>query len=230
MQLSVFQFTLIPVALAILAAALAARVRPGPETVSAIQHFAAGVVFAAAAGEILPDIMHANFPLATLIGGAAGVTLMLGIKQLETRIRGPLGILSMIGFDLFMDGLILGIGFVAAVETGLLLTAALSLEVVFLALALSVDLQKDGYRAGKAVAMVAALMALLPLGALLATPIAILPPAIVTGFFSFGLMALLYLVTEELLAEAHEAPEKRWITAMFFAGFLALLLLEEMMG
>ena len=47
------------------------------------------------------------------------------------------------------------------------------------------------------------------------------------GVFAFGLMALLYLVTEELLVEAHEAPDKPWITAMFFAGFLLLILLEE---
>ena len=41
---------------AIIGATVAVNVRPGPTLVSAIQHFAAGVVFAAAA-EILPDIM-----------------------------------------------------------------------------------------------------------------------------------------------------------------------------
>ncbi|MFX5622654.1 transporter, partial [Acinetobacter baumannii] len=44
----------------------------------------------------------------------------------------------------------------------------------------------------------------------------------------FGLMALLYLVTEELLVEAHEKPDSPFISAMFFAGFLGLMLLEEM--
>ena len=42
--------------------------------------------------------------------------------------------------------------------------------------------------------------------------------------------ALLYLVTEELLIEAHETPDRPWVTAMFFVGFLALLLLEEVIG
>ena len=45
-------------------------------------------------------------------------------------------------------------------------------------------------------------------------------------FLSFGLVALLYLVTEELLVEAHEIKETPYITTMFFAGFLALVLLE----
>ena len=52
-----------------------------------------------------------------------------------------------------------------------------------------------------------------------------------TGFglevvLSFGAAALLYLVTEELLTEAHEVPETPWLTAMFFVGFLSLFLLE----
>lgn len=48
---------------------------------------------------------------------------------------------------------------------------------------------------------------------------------------AFGLIALLYLVTEELLVEAHEGgKETPFATAMFFAGFLLLLLLEEGLG
>ena len=43
-------------------------------------------------------------------------------------------------------------------------------------------------------------------------------------------MALLYLVTEELLVEAHEKPDTPLISSMFFVGFLALLTLEEIMG
>mgnify|MGYP000439235608 CR=1 FL=1 len=46
----------------------------------------------------------------------------------------------------------------------------------------------------------------------------------------FGTAALLYLVTEELLVEAHEKPDTPLISSMFFVGFLALLTLEEMMG
>jgi ZIP family zinc transporter len=56
-----------------------------------------------------------------------------------------------------------------------------------------------------------------------------LPPIIITGFLSFGLMALLYLVTEELLVEAHEKPDTPLISSMFFVGFLGLLVLEELM-
>ena len=70
---SALAYTLIPMAAAIAGAVAALSIRPGPVLVSAIQHFAAGVVFAAAAGEILPDVLHGASPWATVIGGAAGV-------------------------------------------------------------------------------------------------------------------------------------------------------------
>ena len=54
--------------------------------------------------------------------------------------------------------------------------------------------------------------------------------AVLAGLFALGaagLAALLYLVTEELLVEAHEVPEVETplVTAMFFVGFLLFLLL-----
>jgi len=41
---------------------------------------------------------------------------------------------------------------------------------------------------------------------------------------SFGLSALLFLVTEELLTEAHEEKETVWHTSAFFFGFLLFLI------
>jgi ZIP family zinc transporter len=63
----------------------------------------------------------------------------------------------------------------------------------------------------------------------LGSPVSALSGQWIAGLFAFGLMALLYLVTEELLAEAHEVPDKPWITAMFFFGFLLLIVLDELM-
>lgn len=221
-------YTLIPALVAVIAAGVAVNLRPGPRTVSAVQHFAAGVVFAAAAGEILPDVTHGSAPLAMFVGGSLGVVAMLLVKRIETVVRGPAGLMTMIGIDVLVDGLVLGIAFAAGARAGLLLTVALTLEVGFLGLALVTELSEARWTKLRIVAVTAALMALLPLGALLAAPVAAMPGPVVTGFLSFGLIALLYLVTEELLVEAHEIPDTPWITAMFFAGFLLLLLLEEL--
>jgi zinc transporter ZupT len=52
-----------------------------------------------------------------------------------------------------------------------------------------------------------------------------LPSTLQMGVLSFGVAALLYLVTEELLVEAHEVAETMWAAALFFVGFLLFLVL-----
>lgn len=220
-------YTLIPVTAVIMGAVFAVRRRPGDAFVSAMQHLAAGVVFAAAAVEILPQVKHGNSPVATLIGGGLGVGVMLGLKSLEGRAKGPFAMLGAVGIDILIDGLVLGLGFLAGARAGILLTIALTLEVLFLGLTVTSELGETITSKVRIVAITAGLALLLPLGAMLATPAALFPPVVIVGLLSFGLMALLYLVTEELLVEAHERPDSPLISAMFFVGFLALLLLEE---
>jgi ZIP family zinc transporter len=95
---------------------------------------------------------------------------------------------------------------------------ALSIELLFLALPVAVALQERAASRLQTIATATAIAFLLPLGALLGAPAAGLSAPWLAGVFAFGLMALLYLVTEELLTEAHEVPDKPWITAMFFAA------------
>jgi ZIP family zinc transporter len=45
--------------------------------------------------------------------------------------------------------------------------------------------------------------------------------AVIGGTLAFSAAALLYLVTEELLIEAHEVEEKPISTLVLFSGFLA---------
>lgn len=223
-------YTLIPVAAAILGAAVAVNLRPGPVLVSAVQHFAAGVVFAAAAGEILPDLKHTGSVWAIVLGGGVGIAAMLGVRTLERRLEGPVGLMAVTGIDILVDGLVLGIAFAAGAKAGILLTVALTIEVLFLGLTVANELGEGGGSRWKVVGATAGLVLLLPVGALLGGPVATMPVAVQGGFLAFGLIALLYLVTEELLVEAHETEDRPWVTAMFFTGFLLLLLLEEMVG
>lgn len=46
----------------------------------------------------------------------------------------------------------------------------------------------------------------------------------------FVLIALLHLVTEEQLVEDHEVEDASWMTALFFVGFIALIVLNEVLG
>lgn len=223
-------FAFIPVFAVFLGAIFAVWRKPGAAVESALQHLAAGVVFGAAAAEILPQVKHEASVWTTLIGGVLGVATMLGIKSLEGRWKGPIGMVAAIGVDILVDGLVLGLAFLAGAKAGLLMTIALTLEVLFLGLTVTTELGEALASRTKVVAASVVLALLLPVGVLVATPVALLPPHIIGGFLTFGLMALLYLVTEELLVEAHEKPDSPVISAMFFLGFLGLLIVEELMG
>ncbi|MFW2853798.1 ZIP family metal transporter [Sphingomonas sp. TX0543] len=195
-------YTLFPLAAVIIGAVLSVVRRPGPAFVSGMQHLAAGVVFAAAASEVLPQIKHGASPVATLIGGLVGLGVMLLLKVLEGRAKGPVAMLGAVGIDIFVDGLVLGLAFLAGEKAGLLLTVALTLEVMFLGLTVTAELGETIVSRWRIVGITAALGLLLPFGAWIAAPVALFPPTVIVGFLSFGMVALLYLVTEELLVEA----------------------------
>ncbi|HFI5325682.1 TPA: ZIP family metal transporter [Serratia liquefaciens] len=223
-------YTLFPAAATVIGAAIALYRRPGDAAMRIIHHFTAGIVFAAAATEILPDLKQQS-PWAVLLGGAAGVLMMLLVRRLGERAQGPVGFVATVGVDIFIDGLVLGIAFAAGAKAGLLLTLALTLEVLFLGLSIVGDLRDFFGQRIKAMLAIGGLALLLPLGGMLGAPIAMLGAFWLTAFLAFSLIALLYLVTEELLVEAHEGGKDTPLaTAMFFVGFLLLLLLEEGMG
>ncbi|MEG8048260.1 MULTISPECIES: transporter [Sphingomonas] len=223
-------FTLIPVVAVLIGSLFAVSRRPSDAFVSAMQHLAAGVVFAAAAAEILPQVMHEGSPIATFTGGALGIVVMLSLKALEGRASGPIAMLGAVAVDILIDGLVLGLAFVAGGKAGVLLTIALTLEVLFLGLTVTTELGETIKSKARIIGITMGIALLLPIGAAIATPVATFPPVVIAGFLSFGLMALLYLVTEELLVEAHEKPDTPLISAMFFIGFLGLLLIEEFLG
>jgi ZIP family zinc transporter len=223
-------YAFIPVLVAGLGALWTTVRSPGDKTVGAVQHFAAGVVFYAAAGEILPDVVHkggAIWPV--VLGGGLGIAAMLLLRHFTEGTKGPAGLIAVSGLDALIDGLVLGLGFNAGQQQGILLAIALAVEFLFLGLSIAGAFGKLAGRT-KIVGAATGVSMAVPLGVLLARPIGGLPAAWQVVAFSFGLIALLYLVTEELLTEAHEKPETAWGAAMFFVGFLALTVIDLMMG
>ena len=222
-------YTLIPLTAMIIGAAVAAIRTPGPAVASSIQHFAAGVVFAAAASEILPDLKQSGSVLAIVVGGAAGLAAMLGIKWLGSQSKNGASVVAVTGIDILIDGLVLGIGFAAGARQGIVLTIALTTEVLFLGLTMALALRDVVASRTRATVIAGSIGLLLPVGAAAGTLASGLPPFALAVLFAFGLIALLYLVTEELLVEAHEKPDSPLITSMFFIGFLLLIALEELL-
>ena len=126
-----------------------------------------------------------------------------------------------------IDGIVLGIGFAAGAKQGLLLTIALTVEVLFLGLSVAEPLHEGKASPLRIFVTTAGLGLMLPLGTVIGLPAVHAGEFLQTALLSFGLIALLYLVTEELLVEAHEKPDSPWITAMFFAGFMLLAVLDQ---
>lgn len=224
------------------AGALATWRAPGPKLRSGILHFAAGVVFSVVAVEILPDVVKGHAPMQTVIGFALGLALMLGLRVFTREAAPsepmtgeqvpsllPWGLLGGVAVDIAIDGLLLGIAFAAGAKEGFLLSLALTIEIFSLGLATASSLGRAGQGRGKSIVIVAALALLFLAGAAIgATLLQGLSGHALEIVLSFGLAALLFLVTEELLVEAHEAAETPALTAAFFVGFLLFLILGMM--
>lgn len=229
---SVLLYVLFPVGAMIVGGTIAAFRSPGPRLGSAIQHFAAGTVFAAVAVELLPDVVSKHAPMATIVGFAIGVALMLVLRQLSSKAqvvnkgKGSTALVVAVGVDITIDGFLIGISFSAGAAQGLLITIALTLELLSLGLATVTALHQAGASRWRSVGTTAGLALLVLFGA--AVGMILLAGAtgpLLNAVLAFGVAALLFLVTEELLVEAHEVPETMSVTAIFFVGFLIVLVI-----
>jgi ZIP family zinc transporter len=174
--------------------------------------------------------------VALIAGFALGVAAMLALEQVTRRLQTtrpasgsdpPVGLLAAIGIDVAIDGLLIGVAFAAGARQGKLLVVAVTTEVLALGLAVATDLNDRGcpprsvLAGGAMPGPVLAVTAILGAGLLGG-----LPAWALTAVIAFAAAALLYLVTEELVVEAHETADAPWITGCFFAGFLVLLIFQ----
>ena len=204
---------------------------------SGTHHFTAGVVLVAVCAELLPPMMSSHAPINVAIGFLLGVALLLLVKLFtrrsdggaDTSLNTSFWIASLI--DLLVDGMLLAIGFNVDLRTGLFITIALSGEIFFLGLAFSTSLRAKRQSTVMIVASTFSFGAALLLGNLIgALAIALIADQYDVIFMSFGAAALLYLVTEELLNEAHHGEQNLWMCSMFFLGFILFLVIDMLMA
>lgn len=229
----VLLFSLIPLVTMISGGVIATFKKPGGNIRSLILHFAAGVVFSVVGVEILPDIIKNHSPVLTISGFVPGLLVMLAVRKLtegKEKITAsgviPWGLLTGVGVDILIDGLLLGTGFAAGNTEGILLAVALSLELLSLGMATATELGNNNIPGKKSIGLVAGLAMVFFTSAVIGgTILQHASHSVMDTVLSFGLAALLFLVTEELLKEAHEEEETVWHTSAFFGGFLAFVIL-----
>ena len=220
---------LIPAVVSIFGGLLATFWSPTHNTRSLIQHFAAGVVLAALAVEVLPELGREHAQGWILIGSfATGGLVMYIMKLWSIRMEGATerlskskqwnyGLIIATFMDIAVDGFIIGAGFAAGANTGLVLALGLSVEMLFLGLSLVSESIK-GWRVAVMTMLLACVVLICTfLGYFLLKDASV---SIISSILAFGAAALLYLVTDELLIEAHKVEEKPSSTLWLFAGFL----------
>ena len=238
MQVEQIALTAVPVVAAGVAGGVAVVRRPGERVTSGLQHFAAGVVIAAAALELLPEVVRES-GLVSVVGVALGIAVMFAMRAVTSRLeeraeaRGgsggglPVGMIGATAVDFLIDGLILGAGFTAGGHTGILLTIALAIEYLFVGLSLAGAMGKDSRKA-MVIGVPVALALLTVVGAAVGIwLLAGVSTTVLAGVLAFGAVAFMYLATEELLVEAHARGETAIGSSAFYIGFLAVLVIEQ---
>eukprot|EP00992_Anisonema_acinus_P014924 TRINITY_DN9523_c0_g1_i1.p1 TRINITY_DN9523_c0_g1~~TRINITY_DN9523_c0_g1_i1.p1 ORF type:complete len:305 (-),score=57.51 TRINITY_DN9523_c0_g1_i1:104-964(-) len=261
---NVLKLTALPVCAMLVGSVTATFKVPSPVVKSATEHFAAGVVFAAVAVELLPLLTPKSvgwLPLA--VGFGVGVLAMLGIKTISgghhdegghggghghghgadeesqpilpkggqghgggghshgashgdghpAALGGvPTGMLAAVGVDIFIDGALIGIAAAAGKSGGIIMAIALTIEILFLGIATSASMSSRKVPAVTAIIITIGLPLCIFAGGVAgvsALSNVSQSSPLFTGIIAFGVAALLFLVTEELLLEAHEGPKCR---------------------
>lgn len=228
----------IPALVASLGGFLAVYWNPSHQMRSLIQHFAAGVVLAALAVEVLPEIGREHAPAWVLISSFTFGGLMMYIMKLwsmrleeKTEHLGDnafnYGLIAATFIDVAVDGFIIGAGFAAGGNTGLILALGLSVELLFLGLSLVSNTIKGWRVVFMSVALAGVVLTCTLLGNYLLSGAS---TSVISAILAFGVAALLYLVTDELLVEAHTIKEKPSSTLWLFAGFLVFWSIQLFSG
>eukprot|EP01105_Mastigella_eilhardi_P006862 TRINITY_DN18372_c0_g1_i1.p1 TRINITY_DN18372_c0_g1~~TRINITY_DN18372_c0_g1_i1.p1 ORF type:complete len:397 (-),score=81.47 TRINITY_DN18372_c0_g1_i1:60-1103(-) len=152
-----------------------------------------------------------------------------GVLRSVSRL--PWGILVPVMTDASMDGLLIGITFMAgSLSAGAVVALALTIEMCFLGISLSTLMRKRGTPAWLAVPICIFVPMLIPAAGFSGvTVLAYISGTLEIAVLAFGMAALLYLVSDELLVEAHkeEEADQWWVTMFFFIGFGLVLVLQK---
>ena len=215
---------------------LGSRIRPGKRFRAVVAHLVGGLVLGIAAADLMPAASNSGHPVALAIGFCLGFSLLLVINAVleephdspeHGRPRPMLLLMLPFLVDSLIDGLVVGISSEAA-EQQWVIPMAVALEMGLATLGLGTLLGRGASRWRSTLS--GALMAgtyLIGLSISLSFTSGLQGPAL-TGTLAFGTAALIYLVVEEVMKEAHARGEddSGLVNVAFFIGLLCIWLLD----
>ena len=221
----------------VLGGLLGSRLRPGKRFRAVVAHLVGGLVLGIAAADLMPAASDSGHPLALAIGFCLGFSLLLVINAVledpddnseQSRPRPLLLLMLPFLIDSLIDGLVVGISSKAAGQQWVI-PVAVALEMGLATLGLGTLLGRGAGRWRSRVS--GALMAVtyvIGLSVSLVITNGLQGPAL-TGTLAFGTAALIYLVVEEVMKEAHARGEddSGVVNVAFFIGLLCIWLLDS---
>jgi zinc transporter ZupT len=141
----------------------------------------------------------------------------------------PMSFLAAIIVDSFMDGFLIGITGAAGQSATIIMAGSLSVEMSFVGLTLATACHGMPYQKSIPAALAGPIVLIIGslLGDILANQV-VDNPSMMAGIIGFGTSALLFMVAEELLLEAHEDGEHIWwVDVQLYTGkeyFLSFVL------
>lgn len=149
--------------------------------------------------------------------------------------RFPYTTVFTVSVDAAVDGVLIGLALSANRTAGISMSVATVIEMGFLGVSFSARIKQHTRENSLMHACVTSLPPLLiVLAAILGHEIGSAlqnQQVVFIGFIAFSIVAILFLVTQELLREAQElAGENRLVQAAFFGGLLAALVMDRVLG
>jgi ZIP family zinc transporter len=209
---------------------LGSRFHPQQRLRGIIAHLVGGLVLGTAAADLMPAASRSGHLLALAVGFCLGFSLVLTepkAAEAAQQLRPLLILLLPFLVDSLIDGLVVGISS-DATDHGWIIPLAVALEMGFTAVGVGTLLGRGAgrWRSTLGGALMAALY-LVGLGISGSLANWLKGPAL-TGLLAFGTAALIYLVIEEVMKEAHADGEddSGVVNLAFFVGLLVVWLLD----
>lgn len=239
-------------------AAFATRSRTSTLT-SYVEHFAAGLIIAAATLDLLPEAMDLGGGLPLIAGFVVGTAFMLALRALLHRFghghshgeehghehshddgHGDahaatgtgvnLNLVIALAIVVLIDGAIIGVAVAVGGTGALLLAIALSIDLLFVAASTAASTRAGGGSMALSIGASGLVAVMMPVGAVLGAMVfAGVSTPVLVAGLGFGAAALLFTAIAELLVEAYEIKESTGTIAMMAAGFLVFLILMMLM-
>jgi ZIP family zinc transporter len=202
---------------------------PSKTLIGLVQHLAAGIILAALMIEVFPEMRRTTISQSTLIiSFVVGVIFMYVVKITgdyfeqgndgkSVRKQFNYGLIIAVFIDAALDGVTIGAGFAAGQKVGLALALGLSVEMLFLAMSLISETIKGMRILFLSVCLSLTILTCATLGYYFLSTSS---GGAIAIALAFSAAALIYLVTDELLIEAHEQEEKSYSMLVLFSGFV----------